>query len=218
MLLAIDTSAQLCAACLYDTKNSRVLSSDVRDIGRGHAEILMEQIDNCLGVTGATYSDIGRIGVTNGPGSFTGLRVGLSVARGLRLALKIEAIGISSLAGLETEATQSGFDGKLLTILDARRDQAYCKLSGNDIPFIDTFENLVHTLPNDLEGICGSGSDDLQKLAFAELPIIHAKSVANIETIAELATIAPTNNTPPEPLYLREADAKPQSGFAVSLG
>ena len=85
-LLAIDTSASLCAAAIFD--GDRELSRSVLDLGKGHAEHLMAVIDRALKTAKLGYDALQAIAVAIGPGSFTGVRVGVSTARGLALALK----------------------------------------------------------------------------------------------------------------------------------
>ena len=104
MLLAIDTAAGLCAACVYDATAGEVTGRDVLDIGKGHAEHLMAVIGPPLSEAGIGYGDLGAIAVSVGPGSFTGVRVGVSAARGLALALKMPAIGVTTLEALAAEA------------------------------------------------------------------------------------------------------------------
>src|SRR4051794_26516035 len=96
-ILAIDTAANLCAACVFDGDADRELGRSVRDIGKGHAEVLMDVIAEALAAAGAAFGDLDAVAVAVGPGSFTGIRVGVSVARGLALAQKIPAAGVSTL-------------------------------------------------------------------------------------------------------------------------
>ncbi|MEM9279509.1 MAG: tRNA (adenosine(37)-N6)-threonylcarbamoyltransferase complex dimerization subunit type 1 TsaB [Pseudomonadota bacterium] len=215
LLLALDTSAHLCAVALYDCTIPGIVCEDVQNIGRGHAEILMPQIEACLSKAGKTYSDIDRIGVIKGPGSFTGLRVGLSVAKGLSLSLDIDAVGLSALDICEAVAIENGMSGKFLTIMDARREQAYCKFSDSDEQFIKTYQEIAETLPTDIEAICGSGSLRLRQAYSADLPILHELAAPPVTMLAKLSCLAKEDVNPAEPLYLRSADAKPQTGFAL---
>jgi len=217
MLLAIDTSAHLCAVTVYDQDRGLTLGKRVLDIGRGHAEILIGQIEECLDEAECDFSDIDRIGVVNGPGSFTGVRVGLATARALRVALKVDVVGVSSLEANEYAARECGFDGRLMTVVDAKRGQAFCKLSDQPAPFLETYENLAAIVPTDVTAICGSGSALLQQELQRKLAIVHEHAAAPIEVVALLASQADAEDKPPEPLYLRSADAKPQSGFALEL-
>ncbi|MEM9331488.1 MAG: tRNA (adenosine(37)-N6)-threonylcarbamoyltransferase complex dimerization subunit type 1 TsaB [Pseudomonadota bacterium] len=216
-LLAIDTSAHLCAVCLFDIENDIIIAENTRDIGRGHAEFLIDQIENCLKESSLGYSDLSKVGAVCGPGSFTGLRVGLSVARSFALSLKIEAIGISALHVAEAAAIGADLETKILTVLDARRDEAYCKYSDQKEPFIRSYAQLATELEKDVGAFCGSGSRRLAELANRSLPIRHEYGAPPISIAARLAASLKPDDNPPEPLYLRNADAKPQSGFALRM-
>src|SRR5260370_34990952 len=85
-LLAIDTALDACSVTVFDTERDRPLSIESREIGRGHAELLVPLVDQTMKAAGVKFDGIDRIAVTVGPGSFTGLRVGLSAARGFALA------------------------------------------------------------------------------------------------------------------------------------
>src|SRR6185312_5389676 len=98
LVLAIDTALDACSAALIDTDGDRTLASESREIGRGHAEHLLPIIDGVMKKAGVKFNDVDRFAVTVGPGSFTGLRVGLSAARGFGLVTKKPVVGISTLA------------------------------------------------------------------------------------------------------------------------
>ena len=213
-LLAIDTSGHICSACVFETDRQAVLAQESRDIGRGHAEILMQLIENCLSKATVSYQDLGRIGVTIGPGSFTGMRVGMSVARGFGVALSIPAVGVSTLDACEATARARGHQGELVSLLDARRGELYCKISGQE-PFAASCEKIVRAISSLKPSICGSGAPILNTACQKELPIIHSDATFEIGLIARLAAKIPEPETPPEPLYLRSADAKVQAGFEL---
>ena len=96
-LLALDCAQRLCAVALYDADSREVLARRDPEIGRGHAELLPALVDEVLAEAGLAFSDIDRLAVTIGPGSFAGIRVGVAYARGLALALKIPVVGVSGL-------------------------------------------------------------------------------------------------------------------------
>ena len=191
-----------------------MLASETRDIGRGHAEVLMELIEACLDQSKTTYNDLNRIGVTIGPGSFTGVRVGMSVARGLGLSLNIPVLGISTLDACEAKAEMSLHDGKLVTLLDAKRGELYCKIAG-EAPFTATYEEIAKAIRDLNPILCGSGSAILNEHCQLAYPVIHEDAACDIDIVAQLATVISESKAPPEPLYLRSADAKVQSGFAL---
>src|SRR5690606_20932616 len=96
--LAIDTARERLQLALILADGTA--DTEIRDIAKGHAEIIFPAIDALLARHGLAYKDLQRIGVSTGPGSFTGLRIGLSAARGLGVALDIAVIGIPSLVAL----------------------------------------------------------------------------------------------------------------------
>src|SRR5947207_10583171 len=96
-VLAIDTALEACSAAVFDT-SSGVLASETRGLARGPAEHLSPLIARVMNEGGFEFADLDRIAVTTGPGSFTGLRVGISAARGIALVAGKPAIGLSTLA------------------------------------------------------------------------------------------------------------------------
>lgn len=194
-LLAIDTSgARLQLALLSD---SGVLTRiEARE--RGHAEILFDRIAGLLAEAGIAYADLARIAVITGPGSFSGLRIGLSAARGLGLALDIPVIGVPRLMALSLSATGPGPVGILV---DARRGEVYCERF-------------------DAPGSGGSGTE-LRERAAAESALAGCAEwieadFADIAAVARFAETLDPEAFPPDPAYVREADAKPQEGARVA--
>jgi tRNA threonylcarbamoyladenosine biosynthesis protein TsaB len=221
-VLAIDTAAGLCAACVYEASAGVVRGRCVLDIGKGHAEHLMGVIESALAEAKLAYSDIDRIAVSVGPGSFTGVRVGVSVARGLALALDKPAIGMTTLEALATEARMCFPDRAIAAVLDGRRgdlyfagfDQAGVLLSGPAAVSIDAARAFA--LQKNAV-LAGSGTD----LVIAgehgyDFDIASRKATAEIGTYARLAAMREPPFEKPKPLYLRGADAKPQTGFALA--
>src|SRR6266567_1894140 len=98
-VLAIDTALEACAAAVLDAASGKFLASETLAMSRGHAEALMPLIARVMDAAGLEFAELDRIAVTVGPGSFTGLRVGISAARGIALAAGKPAIGLSTLAG-----------------------------------------------------------------------------------------------------------------------
>ena len=210
--LALDTSADFCAACVYDTENARVLSSVSRNIGRGHAELLMDVIGECLENAHSAYADLSTLTVTVGPGSFTGVRVGLSAARAISLALDVPLCGIDNLTACAKFAQASHGIENPVTLLDARRGEAYCLQAGQE-PCISDYRVLGERLSGDSLVLCGSGAPVFNQELGRENRIVHSQPVPPIEFLASLDLMA--GDHPPEPLYLRPADAKPQTGFVL---
>ena len=98
-ILAIDTALDACAAAVLDTSRGGIIAHETLAMPRGHAEALMPLIARVMDVAAIAFYDLDRIAVTTGPGSFTGLRVGISACRAIALATGKPAIGLSTLAG-----------------------------------------------------------------------------------------------------------------------
>ncbi len=221
--LCIDTSAHLCAAAVHDSAAGLVLAQCTEDIGRGHAERLMEIIAKVLTDAQINYSDLERVVATRGPGSFTGVRIGLATARGIALALNLEALGISTLETCAFEARgrlQMPGDTPLLAVLDARRGEAFCQIFDGDgvahEPFVLPYHSVASLLHLHREWeFCGSGAQHLNTAAGTGHKVLHELGAVPIASIARLGAIAKPGANKPEPLYLRAPDARPQEGFAL---
>jgi tRNA threonylcarbamoyl adenosine modification protein YeaZ len=219
-ILAIDTSANLCAACVFDT-DAGERGRAVLDLGKGHAEHLMTVIDDALNAAGSTYADIGLVGVSVGPGSFTGIRVGVAAARGLALALKIPSVGVTTLDALADEARAAYPGREILAAIDARRDQLYLaryeqggeRISG---PVIASLADAVAEAGGQGVVLAGSAADMIAAAIGRPIDIATRSATADIGVYAKLAARQDRAAAPPRPLYLRDADAKPQQGFAVA--
>jgi tRNA threonylcarbamoyladenosine biosynthesis protein TsaB len=216
-LLVIDTAFERCSAAVYDGRTDRLLAVAEPEIGKGHAERLMAVIDGVLGEAGLAYGDLDRIGVTVGPGSFTGIRVGVAAARGLALALDVPAVGVDTLAALA--APEHGKGRAILATLDAKRGEIYAALYGvGGEALVDPRALAPADLPAMLENLEAGTSIALvgtaALIALAALPghdahILGSVSRIDMRALALLASRAA--DAPPRPLYLRGADAKPPS-------
>lgn len=212
IVLAIDTAGVDCAAAVFDSDTGRILGRVSDTIGRGHAERLMAMIDEALAEARLTLANVGRIGVTVGPGSFTGIRVGVAAARGLALALAVECVGVSTLEVLAE--TAPGADKPVLAAINAHRDQVYAQTFEHGTP---QGEPLLLELEDYLARAAIPGTI-LIGSASALVTDRNAETGPDhfpIEIVARLASSAKAQGKP-KPLYLRGPDAKPQTGFAVS--
>lgn len=215
IVLSIDTSGVDCSACLYDSASDIVLSEVTQNIGKGHAELLMGIIDGALQQASLALKDIERIAVTIGPGSFTGIRVGVAAARGFALSLGIEAVGITT---LETLAAQHHSQNPGLSVavgLDAKRDEAYLQTFAPDgSPISEAVLLSLEEAKSALAGFAGTVIGSAAPL-FIGGEIGSGPDRFAIATVARLGAKKPQDMPKPAPLYLRGPDAKPQSGFAL---
>jgi tRNA threonylcarbamoyl adenosine modification protein YeaZ len=220
-LLAIDCSASLCAACVYDPKVHEELGREVLDLGKGHAEHLMAVIEEALRQAGRGYADLSAVAVSVGPGSFTGLRVGVATARGLALALRIPAIGVTTLEAL-AEAARAAFPERaVLAALDGGRGDIHAALYDELAvlrygPAAITLEGAAAMASAQpvTPVLAGTAAARVAEAAGRAFDIGPTGATADIAVYARLAA-AKTPGEKPKPLYLRDADAKPQAGFVL---
>lgn len=223
--LALDTALEACSVGLAIRQGDDVIHlARSLDLGRGHAERLMGEIDALLSEADVSYQDLARLAVTVGPGSFTGLRVGLATARALALALNIPLIGSSSLKALELTARAEGCEGPVVCLIDARRDQIYGEIfdpaSNHEIrgpralsaiKFASICANLAQPV------LIGSGSQpvvDCERMP--EGTIILEAKCPDMGLLADWALDQQEPKDKPSPLYLRPPDAKPQASKAIA--
>lgn len=127
-LLAIDTSTKVAGAALVE--DGRLICELNLACGLTHSERLMPLVDDCLRLAGWKPADLGAVAAVAGPGSFTGVRIGVSTAKGIAEALGVPVVSVGTLETLA--ASFVGFGGVIVPILDARRDQVYCAVYGAD--------------------------------------------------------------------------------------
>jgi tRNA threonylcarbamoyladenosine biosynthesis protein TsaB len=219
-LLAIDCSANLCAACVYDADADAELGRAVRDLGKGHAEHLMGVVGDAMEQAGTVYPDLGAIAVSVGPGSFTGVRVGVSAARGFALALGIPAIGVTTLEAIAAEARGESGAVAVMAGLDAGRGEIHAAIyDGSGLllhgPAIVILHDAVELTKTFQPLLAGSAAKLIAQASPVELQTGPSDATADIAIYARLAAAKGSGAEKPKPLYLRQADAKPQAGFVL---
>lgn len=225
-LLAIDTSGPNCAVCLANETRSgmALLGQRAERIGRGHAERLVPMIEETLAEADLSFQDVGRVAVAVGPGSFTGVRVGVAAARGLALALDIEAVGIGSLDALAAEAAEAAAENVVLAALAGPRGHVFASAQDDGgvllAPILAAPDELAESVAawRRPVALIGSGAAPLaQALARrgVDARLIREADAPEVAWVARLA-LAGAGTSPPRPLYLRPPDAKPQADRAVA--
>ena len=218
-LLAIDTAANLCAACVWDIAAGVERGRSVADLGKGHAEHLMATIDEALSASGLSYAGIGALAVSVGPGSFTGVRVGVATARGLALALKIPATGVSTLEALAAETRFMHPGRPVLVAIEAGRGDFYAAVydefgSVRYAPAVVSFDEALALAQETRPALAGTAAGKLSTIP-GDLPLGPLAATADIATYARIAAQRGPGAEKPRPLYLRAPDAKPQAGFVL---
>src|SRR3954454_16376822 len=127
-VLAIDTALAVCAAAVLDTARPGMRARESLPMVRGHAEALMPLIARVMDAAELEFSDLDRIAVTTGPGSFTGLRVGIAAARGIALAAGKPSVGLSTLSAYAAPLIAKDDSIPVMAVIDARHDQVYLQV------------------------------------------------------------------------------------------
>ncbi len=120
-ILALETSAKAVSAAI--TENGKVLASGYQDTGLTHSRTLMPIVEHLFANTGMNIADMDAVAVSNGPGSFTGIRIGVSAAKGLAFGADKPVVGVSTLAAMARNLIFA--DGLIICAMDARRSQVY---------------------------------------------------------------------------------------------
>ena len=192
---------------------------------REHAEALVPMMSCVMDEAGLGYDALGAIAVTTGPGSFTGVRVGVATARGLALALDLPLIGVTSLEVMAHMALEhlERAPGALGVVVDARRGEVYMALFDGEGDIISdpvalTPEQAVDALPQDGHVVLAGGGGGLVARAAPGKMVIETVLPDLQPDAAKLAAMAlarPPVEGPLRPLYLRPPDAKPQTAKAL---
>jgi tRNA threonylcarbamoyladenosine biosynthesis protein TsaB len=217
-VLAIDCALGACAAAVLDSDSGSIIASETRAMVRGHAEALMPLIARVMSNAEIEFRELDRIAVTVGPGSFTGLRVGISAARGIALAAAKPAIGVTTLAGLAAPHIADDDTTPVVAAIDARHDHVYLQVFGRGgrtllPPRIAPLREAVRAASGPAR-IVGSAADLIARAWPAgERPPakVDQRAAPDIVWIARLGAVSSEAEGPPKPLYLRAPDAQPQA-------
>ncbi len=214
IMLAIDTCFARCAACLFDSASGQVLAQQDVAMERGHAEVLAPMVAGLLEVAHITPTDLARIAVTAGPGTFTGLRIGLSFARALGLALNIPVIGLDTLRAVAMAAP--GLQGPVLVLHQAGQSgffYAWDPGHGGNIALLSRADIAARPIAAGTL-VLGTGAAAISGPHVVRRP---AWDLPDLALLARFAAAQPAATTMPGPVYVREAHAKPQTGAQIAI-
>lgn len=185
---------------------------------RGHAEALMPLVAGVMSDSGMEFSELDRIAVTVGPGSFTGLRVGVAAARGIALAAGKPAVGLTTLSAIAAPFFDADETKALLVVIDARHEQVYMQLFGPGgqtliAPRHCHIRDAIRAAMASPTRIVGNAArlvDAAWPGHERRPPLISVVKAPDIAWVARLGAATPNDGPSPKPFYLREADAQPQ--------
>jgi len=204
MILSIDTCLAASSIAVLDGDVVRAARSE--PMTRGHQERIAVLAREVAAEAGVKFAELTRIAVTVGPGSFTGLRVGLSFAKGLATALSIPCVGVNTLEALAATANASGF---VAGVLDAKMGQVYLQAfnDGKALMAPDALEvavaaaRLAELWSGGPATLIGSGAPLIAE-AMPEATVL-TPAYPDPVAVARLAAARPAPSHSPRPLYLR---------------
>jgi tRNA threonylcarbamoyladenosine biosynthesis protein TsaB len=222
-ILAIDTALPACSACVLDSDADEPISSETIPMARGHAEALLPLLERVVAHAGGGFASLDRVAVTVGPGSFTGIRVGLAAARAIAVARRIPVAGVSTLAALAAPLIVEGADGIIVAAIDALHGSVYVTgyaASGRAIlsPRHSPVRDALRALGAGPLRITGSGAPMLAIEAWSmglKAEVLGERIAPDIAYVARLGIAADPASAPARPLYLKAPDAKPQQAPVI---
>ena len=218
-ILGFDTATNACSAALW--RNGRIVASRFEPMARGHAERLMPMILEVMAEAGDGFDDLDAIAVTNGPGAFTGLRIGLAAARGLALAGRLPCLAVTTLEAVAAAVPEAERRvGTLLVVLVAKRADVYAQAFAADLtPLGAPAALLPEALPALLAGdagpvrgpvvVAGDAADRARQALTAARIESRSSAAAGLPDAAVVVALAAARWDPgvaaakPTPLYLR---------------
>jgi tRNA threonylcarbamoyladenosine biosynthesis protein TsaB len=216
LILAIDTALDACTAGILDTNVGQLIAQESQAMKRGHAEALMPLLARVMKQSGVPFVALDRIAVTTGPGSFTGLRVGLSAARGIGLAANKPVVGLTTLSAYAAPVVSRNAEHPVISAVDARHDQVYFQVvSGNGSSLIrPKVAPIAEALAASRFGaphLVGNAAQIIADRWPSQVPPpvkVDAQPAPDITWVAWLGAAVTPKSAPPKPYYLRAPDAK----------
>ena len=186
LILGIDTSTKICTCSIFDSENG-VIAETSLSVKKNHSNIVMPIIDNLFKISDLTINDIDKIAVAIGPGSFTGVRIALGIAKGLAMALNKPLIAVNELDILE--AIANGNENEIIPLIDARKERVYYKYQNT---YVDDY--LINLISN---------FDKNKKYIFVGDGAINYKNILK-DNLGDNAIVLPMYNAFPRASILCE--------------
>jgi tRNA threonylcarbamoyladenosine biosynthesis protein TsaB len=223
-ILAIDTALAACAACVLETDGAQVLARESLPMERGHAEALLPLVDRVASAVDGGFKSLDRVAVTIGPGSYTGLRIGIAAARAIGLAAGVPVVGVATLSAYLAPLLAGEVRGLAGAAIDAKHGQIYVQVvapGGRTIipPGLMGLRETVRLMGSGPIQLTGSAARLLAGEAWTqgvEAIVSDAPMAPEIAWVARLGAMADPAQALPKPLYLRGPDAKPQEGMRIA--
>ncbi len=212
-LLALDTAMEACSVALW--ADDGVAVARRRLMARGHAEALLPMVAEVMAASGLAYADLDAFAVSRGPGTFTGLRIGLAAARGLALAAARPLIGLTTLEVLAAAVPAARRGGSIMAAIDARRGEIYGQVFAPDLsPLGAAAARSAETLAAEPwrapVQVVGTAAAQMAALLGEGATALPGDGCPDARVAAALAARRPLPavGAPVAPLYLRPPDAR----------
>lgn len=225
-VLALDTSTTACSAAIGDSENRQacIVARRFDIMERGQSEALAPMVQAVLRDVGCGVRDMDCIAVTTGPGAFTGVRIGLSMARSLGLSANIPIVGVSTMHAVASAVpVAQRRNAHILVIMDTKREDVYVQTFDTAVEAV-TEPNIA--LPQDLPAFVATVPDGIPTIVTgdavarirvhlpertSDISVLEGNAVPDAAVVAEIALSSgpPARHTPPpKPIYLRSPYAK----------
>jgi tRNA threonylcarbamoyladenosine biosynthesis protein TsaB len=216
-ILAIDSALPAVSACVLDEGAPEPVASASLAMEKGHAEALLPLIEKIMATVEGGFSSLDRVAVTVGPGSFTGIRIGVAAARGIALARGLDVVGVSTLAAFAAPLLAQEPDGIVAAAIDARHGHVYFSAYGPAgrilaSPRILSVKDACRLLGGGRVRAAGSGAPLLREeaaMSSADIVVVNGAPAPDIVSVARLGLAASPENAPARPIYLKAPDAQP---------
>jgi tRNA threonylcarbamoyl adenosine modification protein YeaZ len=217
-ILAIDTALGACSACVLEAGAAAPLAGEQLAMERGHAEALMPLVERVMNTVEGGFGSLDRVAVTVGPGSYTGLRVGVSAARAIAFAAGIPAVGVTTVAACAAPLIGRESGRVIAAALDARHGQVWFQaLTAEGKPLVSlrqaSYRDAARAIGAGPVSLVGSSAPAVANEAWAiglDALVIDDACAPDVAWVARLGLLADPASAPPRPLYLKAPETTPQ--------
>lgn len=223
-ILAVDTALGATSACVLEAGAEQPLAAESVEMARGHGEALLPLVQRVMAGVEGGFAGIDRVSVSVGPGSFTGLRIGIAAARAIGLAAGVPVVGVSTLSAYAAPLVSTGEPGVVAVALDARHGSVYFQAyapGGRTLVSarVISLREAVRAIGAGPARLAGTGAAALAIEAWSlgmKAHVADMKPAPDIAWIARLGMAADPEGARPVPLYLQAARVTPQDGGRIA--
>jgi tRNA threonylcarbamoyladenosine biosynthesis protein TsaB len=223
-VLAIDTSSAAASVAVYDSEARAALTAETVAMAQGHAEALGPMARRAIEKVEGGFPTIDRIAVCIGPGSFTGIRIAIAMARAMGVAAGKPVVGVSSLVAFAGPLLADPRPGVIVSAIDARHGHIYVQLfepTGRPLfaPRVAKLREAIRLIGGGPARLCGNAAtliaEETQKFS-GDFDASQATPYPDIVSIARAGLALDPATSPARPLYIKPPDAQPYQGDTIA--